>query len=831
MKKNISINISGIIFHIEEDGYDRLKAYLESINRYFSSFEDSAEIIADIEGRIAEVFLARLNEGQQVVTSEDVDGLIATMGTIADFEAIEEQETLTDLDININTGAKEEAKEDQATGTESTADSGQAPPDVPTDDDDADTDKDDEPKKLYRDTKRKLIAGVASGLAHYFKIDPLWIRLLLVLTLFGFILGPLSAAVLVAYIIMWIIVPQRDDLQEDKKVKKLFRNPDKNVLGGVCSGLAAYFNTDLTVVRLIFFAGLFLGGLSLIIYIVLWIITPEAQTITEKMEMQGQPVTLTNIENSVKESLNEQDAKEESLLVKILLFPFRLVAAIFTGLGKILGPLFKFFVDAIRIFIGAMMVIVGGSFMFSALVFIGVIIGLLNAEDYLYVGEDVFFEPFINLVTPITGFALFFTAFIPALAVTLAGLVVILRRRVLNTSTSWAIFSVWLISLIIISFTIPSTVNDFRRDAIIEQVDTYTFNDSTVYLKINDTGYNTYDAVSLRLRAHDSTYFELVSEYQARGRSIREAEANTKTVEYNVVQKDSSLTFDSNLRFVGNAPFRAQTIDMTLNIPRNRPFKMDYNMRWLLTNTLYNYGYRGRDIVGNTWIFDQGGLRCLTCTGASSRGNRSTRTGNTDYTEAFTVNDFKEVLIDGDFKVNIEQGDSIQVLMGGNPKRLRDVKVTSRNGQLEVSDQAVNLVIGGKNTIDVYVKIVMPTLEYLELENNSRTYIDSFAVKDLRIELADRAFAEIKVNSSGIVSTNLRDRAGANFSGTALELKANLDDRTELNTYDLDVPKVYVETDDRSTARVHARDEISGIQFDRSNIYTRGTPNINIDRQ
>ena len=55
MKKNISINISGIIFHIEEDGYLKLKEYLESINKYFSSFEGSTEIIADIESRIAEI--------------------------------------------------------------------------------------------------------------------------------------------------------------------------------------------------------------------------------------------------------------------------------------------------------------------------------------------------------------------------------------------------------------------------------------------------------------------------------------------------------------------------------------------------------------------------------------------------------------------------------------------------------------------------------------------------------------------------------------------------------------------------------------------------------
>src|SRR5688572_24333512 len=94
MKKNISINISGIIFHIEEDGYENLKKYLDSINRYFSTFEDSSEILADIESRIAEIFLSRLNEEKQVITSEDVNSLIATMGSVSDFKAAEEIETV-----------------------------------------------------------------------------------------------------------------------------------------------------------------------------------------------------------------------------------------------------------------------------------------------------------------------------------------------------------------------------------------------------------------------------------------------------------------------------------------------------------------------------------------------------------------------------------------------------------------------------------------------------------------------------------------------------------------------------------------------------------------
>src|SRR5579859_1880544 len=123
MKKTLSINVSGIIFHIEEDGYETLRKYLDSINRYFSSFEDSSEIIADIENRIAEIFLSKLNEGKQVITAEDVAQLIVIMGNVNDFKAAEE-----------NNFAGEQPKTEKTTNTSYTSN-----------------------KKLVRDQSRKIL--------------------------------------------------------------------------------------------------------------------------------------------------------------------------------------------------------------------------------------------------------------------------------------------------------------------------------------------------------------------------------------------------------------------------------------------------------------------------------------------------------------------------------------------------------------------------------------------------------------------------------------------------------------------------------------------------
>src|SRR3982750_1655295 len=101
-----------IFFHIEEDGYDTLKKYLDSINKYFSTFEDSSEILADIESRIAEIFLSKLNEEKQVITSEDVNSLVSTMGSVSDFRAAEEQESASE-----NTGSQGTPSADQTAGS------------------------------------------------------------------------------------------------------------------------------------------------------------------------------------------------------------------------------------------------------------------------------------------------------------------------------------------------------------------------------------------------------------------------------------------------------------------------------------------------------------------------------------------------------------------------------------------------------------------------------------------------------------------------------------------------------------------------------------------
>ncbi len=165
MKKTLTINLSGTVFHIDEDAYRLLDNYLSNLRVHFRREADGEEIVRDMEQRIAELFTVRLHEGRQVITIEDVEEVIAQMGQPEELEG----------DASFAS-----ADEEQSRGS----------------------------RRLYRDPDNKVFGGVASGIAAYQDWDVVWVRLaFLLLCIF------VQGAVL-AYIIAWIIIPAANTATE-----------------------------------------------------------------------------------------------------------------------------------------------------------------------------------------------------------------------------------------------------------------------------------------------------------------------------------------------------------------------------------------------------------------------------------------------------------------------------------------------------------------------------------------------------------------------------------------------------------------------------------------
>ncbi len=206
MKKTLTANINGIVFHIDEDAYYKLSRYLERIKAHFRHEHGGEEIVAGIEGRIAEMFQERKKSHQQVVNIEDVREVITQLGEPAEMSD----------DGNESTGRRETS----------------------------------------------------------------------------------------------------DYSSEDPAPKQLFRDPDNKYIGGVCSGLAAYFNIDPTWVRLLFVLLIFAAGSTILAYIILWIVIPKAITTADRLSMRGERINISNIEKSIREDLRDIKRNLEDLSKK-----------------------------------------------------------------------------------------------------------------------------------------------------------------------------------------------------------------------------------------------------------------------------------------------------------------------------------------------------------------------------------------------------------------------------------------------------------------------------------------------------------------------------------
>lgn len=160
MNKTLNINLAGLIFHIDEDAFKQLERYLDTLKRQFRQTDGGNEIVSDIESRIAELFRERTSNSKEVITLTDVLEVIEVMGQPEDY---------------ADTAADEESEGIHTGYTRS--------------------------KRIFRDPDHRVIAGVSSGVAAYFNIDAIWIRLLFVLLFFS---GP----GFLVYIIMWIVIPK-----------------------------------------------------------------------------------------------------------------------------------------------------------------------------------------------------------------------------------------------------------------------------------------------------------------------------------------------------------------------------------------------------------------------------------------------------------------------------------------------------------------------------------------------------------------------------------------------------------------------------------------------
>ncbi len=866
MKKNISINLQGIIFYIEDDGYEVLSRYLQEVKAYFASYQGHEEIVADIEGRIAELFAARITPGKQVITLADVEGMTAKMGRVSDFQA--------SPDDDEEEPAYAEPTASQASSHTTTASS--------------------EPRRLYRDLAHRKIAGVCAGIAQYFMINPLVIRLgFLVLVLLPNLFRhrfpfpgvglfdrdfDLSGLVVVLYVILWVALPKREDaptpidtldLGGSLTGRKLFRDIDGGKVGGVAAGLAAYFRTDVVLVRVLFLLGAFLTfGSTIIIYIILWIVVPEARTVSEKMQMRGDAVTLSGIDNSLRSSAFDTDSTVPA--------GSRSVGTFLEGAARGAQPAVNFLGSLIRWAAAAVLIIMGSSWLLTVLGFAGAALGVISSESVMHSDNDFRFgdESFNSVMhnaQPWGIVAATLLAGIPALALLLLGVRLVLRRSVLGRTGSLSLLALWLLGVVGTAVAGGQIFRDTRTRA------TYTTvrrlapvaGPGIVLASRNMDDFMEEARLSLALADSGAAPY-IEEEYQARGRTQNSARLTAQqSILYTVSQQDSTITFDQGITLRENTPYRGQKLHLTLHLPLDKTYRLTPLFIEKLDDDDFTSGNRPDNAAPHRARFTrEGKFTCLDCspTGgdeASSAsagdavldlavaGHKTQVRVNTDGDEPSiqvrtsatkfntdpgyygtgrkTLNspgDFSEIEASGGFRVRVRQGSSYQVEAAGRPDELADMHLAVEGDRLVMRhrrNQDWLSTIFNSNSHPILVTVTLPRLRHLELSASCQADVSGFRNEDLRLEASSASTAYLNVNVPRL-TLDMSSASSANLVGSANELTIDGSSGSQVEALGLRARQVSLGLSSGSQAKVTATNELKANLSSGSSAHYAGHP-------
>lgn len=545
MNKTININLGGFFFHIDEIAYQKLKRYLESISKSLSDDpQGKNEIIADIEARISELLSEKITDARQVVNEGDIDDIIKIMGQPEDYA--EAEETYNESSYSY--------KRNSASG-----------------------------KKLFRDPDDKFLGGVASGIAHYFNVDSIWIRL----------------------------------------------------------GLLALF---------------FGGGFGIILYIILWVLLPEAKTTAEKLQMEGEPVNIDNIEKKIREEFTSvsENVKDfaNNASDKIKDGANEITEKVNNSLkGKkgrknnglqdfldTLGKIILVFFKVIGKFIGAILVFVAAAVILS-LIISGFSVGSL---EWLNVdGEFLQYPPFFyNSVIPtwLLTLAVFLLIGIPFLILFVLGLRILSSSvKQFSRATSLTLLGIWLVCLLTLIFTglefgtshanygqtVQKTpINIVKNDTLRLKME----NDDNVYYRHNlrrssrkyevevagkTKVYSNYVKVDVKKSNSDDAY--VIIQKESRGKTRSKANKNAEKIEYKYEIDGTDFTLDAFYLSEFRNLWKDEEVNVTFYLPEGVTVYFDNTVKNFLYNVDNDEDIYDKDMANHHFKMTDKTLTCTDC--------------------------------------------------------------------------------------------------------------------------------------------------------------------------------------------------------------------------
>lgn len=391
--------------------------------------------------------------------------------------------------------------------------------------------------------------------------------------------------------------------------KRLYRDPDSKVLGGVCGGLGNYFNVDPVVFRIVFALLAIAGfGTGVLAYFILWVATPEATTAAEKLEMRGERVDLNSIKSTIQDEINQIKGNMGKVGDDIRNFT--------SGRGKQAGNGIERFFHGLADLLGRTIVILGkGVFYFLMVVllicFITAAVTITSFSAFFPI-KGVLLNPGLQSNLLWVTIALVFG--IPVVAI----IIFIVRKltgiRQSSRGVSAALGVLWVIGLVCGLWLAASLGRDFRAGEHVTEKRTLVMpshgklvvkqqgwdNDESGHLQfgdlIADEDTVLYEnAVNVRTETSPTGNFELEIRRRSRGRNMSQARYMAEQIQLDIHQEDSILYIPNDITIPRGVRFRGQEADVIVYVPAGKEIDMS-GIRDGYRHHHVHFGRHGRNI-------------------------------------------------------------------------------------------------------------------------------------------------------------------------------------------------------------------------------------------
>jgi phage shock protein PspC (stress-responsive transcriptional regulator) len=724
MNKILNINLGGYALTIDEDAYDDLQAYLDSIRQRFSESEGRDEILGDIETRLGEIITQGMGS-RSIVMLPDVESATTLMGKPEDF------------------GSSDAAESTKTGGGRN---------------------------------KSTFVPPIRTG-------------------------------------------------------KRLFRDEDDAVVGGVCSGLTAYFGFhDPVWMRLAFVLVAFLSfGFWVPAYLLMWILVQPARSTADRLAMRGEPVNVDNIAREIEEGFDRLGTKvNEFGSATSKTGTSGVKNALNTGVRAI-GQFFAFavrFVTKFASFIALLIAIV--LFLSFGGAWIAGIWTLITAA------------PLVDYVSPLSGtstwlaFAnLFFFLGIPIISLALFFVRLLFKIRL----AKWfhgGLWLFWTLNLISVILLTSLGVKEFRQSASIShavnlsniQSDTLRVegismgsNDNAQFwdfnnddIRLNHTSLEMNGLIEIRIKKSKSGRFECLQTTTARGNSYEDALENANQTTFNVTTADNTLLIPSRLTIPKGTKWKAQAIKITIGVPEGKFITFNDAIYQRVETDSDEYAQdKDEEYISRRpnklFQMTTDGLLCADCPKLGDKDFRTDR-------------NYEHFILEGDFKTDIQQGESFNVRIDG-PEHLKNLVKMIKTGD------KITFTTEGKVTDGaVHVLIVTPSFSSLHVEGAGEVVIRGFEVGEAAISARGSSRIKAYIDATSSLDATLSGNCSVEITGKGGDLRANLTDGATLIASNWRAENAEISASDGSKSKLYVKNTALVLSDDTSIVKVDGGATI-----